>query len=207
MKTKYIITVLIIFVAVLAFNIFNQNQNGGADNISEIRNGTFVVGEETMRRVTLEDLGGLQFEFRVDPDKYDLLERGLLDTDEDSLQKSFNLILSKDYEELKEGTTPREGPPSTTIDIFKNTDGTSLYEWAEAYENYSNIGMSERDADVVSVAGENALYYRADGLYASQNIVFMKGGYVYLISGKYIAEGDMYQKDFNKFAESLRFAE
>lgn len=208
MNKNYIITVFVIFVAVLAFNVYRNN--GTVENQQVVnenfRNGEFPLNGETWRKVTLDEFGGLQFDFRVEPDGYTVVERSLVEEDDADLEKIYVLMLKKDYEDLVSSTEPREGPPATTMYIFKNVDNMFPLEWAQEHDLYSNINDDLVVSDIV-VGGANAIRYATDGLYRANNVVVAHGGYMYLISGAYLEQNDRYQQDFSMFMNSIKFVE
>lgn len=207
MNKNYLIILFVIFVAALAFNIYRDNSAIVEERpvVSEdFRNGEFPVSDETWRRVTLDELGNLQFDFRVVPDGYILVERSLVEEDDKDLQKIYVLMLKKDYEELMASTDAREGPPAITMYIFENRQNMFPSQWAQNHQLYTNLNDDTRTTDVV-VGGANAIRYMTDGLYQAENVVVAHGGYVYLFSGAYLAEDSLIRNDFKKLVNDVRF--
>lgn len=204
MKKNYLITVLVIFIIVLAFNKFTEPQEVVPDS-DLMRNGIYTINNEVYRRVTLDDFGGMQYEFRTEPDGYILVEQGLVEGDDEDLQKIYVLMLKKDYDEFAQSSEPRERPPAITMYVFENSNNMFPLQWAQNHAIYSNINAATLDVANVVVGGANALRYRSDGLYMSDNIVVAHGGYMYLISGAYLADNDMYQRGFENLVKSVAF--
>jgi hypothetical protein len=55
------------------------------------------------------------------------------------------------------------------------------------------------------VGGANAVRYKADGLYASENVVVAHGDHVYVITGQFMDEDSDIRKDFGPLVASFRF--
>jgi len=57
----------------------------------------------------------------------------------------------------------------------------------------------------VTVGGEKAIRYGADGLYASENVVVSRGEKIYVITGQYIDKDSEIGRDFEPLLSSIRF--
>ncbi|PIR38305.1 MAG: hypothetical protein COV34_01715 [Candidatus Zambryskibacteria bacterium CG10_big_fil_rev_8_21_14_0_10_42_12] len=204
MKKNYLITVLVLFIVVLAFNKFTEPQEE-VPSADLMRNGTYTINDEMRRRVTLDDFGGIQYEFRTEPNGYILVEQGLVEGDDADLQKIYVLMLEKDYAEFTDSTEPREGPPAITMYIFENSQIMFPLQWAQNHAIYSNINTAALDVAEVTVGGANTIRYTADGLYMTDNVVVAHGGYVYVISGAHLANNDVYQQGFENLVKSIKF--
>lgn len=206
MNKNYLITLLVLFVVVLAFNIYRDNGVVEEQIITnaDFRNGEFPLNDETWRRLTLDDLGNIQFNFRVDPNGYVLVERSLVPEDDIALEKIYVLMLKTDYEEFVQSIEPREDPPAITVYIFKNIQNMFPWEWAQHHQLYSNIKSDPEISDVV-VGGANTIRYKTNGLYQAENVIVAHGGYIYLLSGAYLNEDSLIRNDFKNLISDLRF--
>jgi hypothetical protein len=145
----------------------------------------------------------LKFEYRESPDGYVLEDISLPDS---NFIKGYLLMLESDYEELQASTEPREGPPTISINVFKNNLNQNASVWIDQNPTYSNINLilGEADRDHV-LGGANAVRYRADGLYVSEVVVVAHNGLIYVFSGAFLEEDSTIRRDFQPLLDSVEF--
>jgi hypothetical protein len=98
-----------------------------------------------------------------------------------------------------------EALPVISVGVFENTQKQWPEIWAEEHLQYSNINLKLGEVESTVVGGANAVQYRADGLYASENVVVAHGDYVYVITGQFIDEDSSIRQDYSPLVASFRF--
>lgn len=169
---------------------------------------TFTIDNETWKRVTDPD-AGIEFAYRASPNGYRLETHDASEGDTSLFVRGYVLMLEEDFQslqaDLSANNTPREGPPTINVSIFKNDNNMFPAGWAEAYPQYSNISLALTEVGSVPISGANAIRYRADGLYVSDTIIIVHGGYIYVVSGSFIDEDSTIRKDFEPFVRTISF--
>ena len=151
----------------------------------------------------------LQFDYRKGPDGYllqDLEFDPAPSLSDPQFVKGYRLILASDQAELDASEGPREGPPTMTIQVYRNIDRQSASVWVDTHASFSNIGLlvGEADRDAV-LAGANAVQYQTDGLYRNDNVVVAHSNFMYLFSGAFLDADSMIRRDFSSLLDSVEF--
>ena len=147
---------------------------------------------------------GLEFVYKIGKDGY-VIEEIKADNANSDLMTSLVLTRTDDFENRENLPIGGEGPPTITILVFKNTQRLLPRVWVYENTQYSNINLKLSDITDVVTYGENAIRYRADGLYVSDNVVVAHRENIYVISGMYIEEESSIRKDFLSLIETIRF--
>lgn len=142
---------------------------------------------------------GLEFDY---PTGYVLDERMPVDLGTGLIKV---IILERSEDKSKEPPVNSEGAPTITISVFENNKKQFVGVWADENIQYSNINLKQGEIKEVVVGGANAIQYKADGLYASNNAVVAHGDSVYVITGQFIDQNSDLQKDFQPILESIKF--
>lgn len=141
---------------------------------------------------------GLEFEYG---EGYVVSEMLPGETDADLL-RTLVIARAEDLENVPEGG---EGLPTITIHILRNPESRQSEAWAEANQIFSNINLKTGEVEETVVGGANAIRYRADGLYASDNAVVAHGGNIYVLSGAFQDEDSEIRQAFQPLLDSVRF--
>jgi hypothetical protein len=143
---------------------------------------------------------GLSFVYRTLPNGYELRE---IPADEPGAFGAVVLMRKSELIGLVDDPA-REGPPAITLEVFQNSDDSTLDSWVASSER-SNAPVGA--ALEPTIIGERAgLRYAWDGLYASESVVVMGDGRVYVFSYGRLADDDGYQKDFDALLKTVDFS-
>lgn len=191
---------LLLLAGYYVINNFVSQTNEGNESVNSEREAEYETFIDTET--------GIKFEYKTSPDGYvvdDISGSVGNEVEEVSVIKAWRVINAQEKIELEQSTVGREGPP-TTILVFENTNKQSASMWVDSTPRYSNIGLAigEVDRDAV-VAGANAVRYRTDGLYQSDNIVIANGGYIYHLTGSYLEVNSDIHQDFDTLVDSFEF--
>lgn len=152
---------------------------------------------------------GVRFTYKTSPDGYvlDDLTALIAEQPEDiEILKIYRLMNAREKAELEASKEGREGPPTISLIIFDNPNNQSASMWVDAFPLFSNInfviGAVDRDA---VVGGANAVRYRIDGLYQSENVIIAQGGYIYHFAGAFLEEDSDIYRDFEALIDSVTF--
>ena len=159
---------------------------------------------EVIEKYESEELG-LSFEYQKEPDGYTLVEKGGEEAGDTAIVRSVVLMNTKGYAEVLASGIPTEGPPTMSVTVFENSDNLSPREWAETFSRFSLLELALSPITETSVAGKQAITYKADGLYPMDMYIVTNNGKAYVISGGYLALEDQIRNDFEKFLESIKF--
>jgi hypothetical protein len=175
------------------------------------RDAMFVQGDQiqtedgrTMVRIIDADYG-IKFEYREEPDGYVLEENDAPIQEDDQFLTSYMLTDKVAYQELKESTEPREGPPTIQINIFDNPDGIEGRVWAEENNQYSNINLSSSTIRNSSFNDLRVIKYRTDGLYPADVVLVPFNNRIYILSGQFTDRQDEIRDDFKEILDSIEF--
>ncbi len=145
---------------------------------------------------------GFEFTYRSGPNGY-VVEDHTPAQNSGDLIKTIVLIQTTDKENPnREGG---EGPATINVEIFKNTKNRQAGVWAMENATYSNYNVKFNEPKELVVGGANAIEYKADGLYTSNNIVVAHGGYIYDFKGMYLDENSNLSLDFLPLVNSIKF--
>lgn len=113
----------------------------------------------------------------------------------------ISLIEEGAYKEFIESTEPREAPPSILLSVLSLGNSTSIEDWLEDNEKYSQFKGGPLEP--LTVAGINAVSYEADGLYQTRYVAFATDKRVFLLSVQFLDRTDALVSDFNRIIQSL----
>lgn len=202
MKNKNILVsvVLIIVLGALLFLIekIDKNQNKDESNTQTYITETYVLEKE-----------GISFEYKTNPDGYvieDVTSLAKEQIKDGEVVSAYTIMNAREKQELESSEQGREAPPTIAVTVYKNNNNQSASMWVDSFPMLSNISLiiGEANRDAI-VAGANAVYYKTDGLYQSQNYVIAHGGYTYQFVGSYLDENSDIYKDFNSIINSIKF--
>jgi len=142
-----------------------------------------------------DDLG-LKFDYRLQPEKYILIENNESAFGDLNLVEYVSIFNEQEYMEVVSSTIPREGPPGIHIMVFNNPQGLSPRAWSDEHLNISNINHVKGSISQTNFAGVPTVLYESDGLYTSDNIIALNNGRIYVISGAYLDENSRIRRDF-----------
>lgn len=145
---------------------------------------------------------GIEFNYRTGPKGYVLQESSPVDKAA-GLVKALVLMRAEDAARgIPQGG---EGPVTLSVHVFTNSAKQRPQAWADAHTQYSNINLKMGEVAEVVIGGANAIRYKADGLYVSDNVVVAHGDSVYVISGSFLDEGSDIRRDFQPLVDSVKF--
>ncbi len=147
----------------------------------------------------------LGFKFIYQKDRYVMTSPPHGNEEEADFEEAFVLTLKTDYNDMMAATEPREGPPTISVLVYRNTKKQSALQWAEANDSVSNIEMKIGEVKDAVIGGANAIRYAVDGLYPTDTVVVPHGSYVYVLVGSYLDEEYATRKDFEPLMRSVRF--
>lgn len=153
--------------------------------------------------VRINDIPDFGFSYRSDPQGYVVEEMASVDEKHD-LKKSV-VILPLSDKRPQSSVIHGEGSPAITINVFNNTKKQWPTTWAIEHEAYSAFNLKMSSTTEVVVGGARAIRYKADGLYASDNVVVAQGQYVYVITGMFIDADSDLKHDFEPLLSSIYF--
>lgn len=162
-----------------------------------------TTGEESATKTYTNAVYGFTFEYPETPDSYVITEQ----SSKSASDPVYTVVLmsQSEYEALTSSTDAREGPPTISVSVFKNTQKLSPQQWAKTYSAQSNIQLKVGDLAEVLIGGENAVRYLVDGLYLTDTVVVSRGSYVYVFSGGYLTDQSQIKKDFARIVDSVVF--
>lgn len=152
---------------------------------------------------------GVTFEYKTAPEEYvvdNMTEFIGNEVPGVTVIKAFRVMNAREKYELENSEVGREGPPTINLLVFENTNRQSASRWVDSVPQYSNIDLviGEVDRDAV-VGGANAVRYRTDGLYLSENVVVTHGGLIYHFTGSFLEEDSTIHNDFKRLVDSVVF--
>jgi hypothetical protein len=162
---------------------------------------SFEKEGEKWERIVNNELG-FTMGYRKEPQGYVVEELSL--TQSPDVLYAFSLIDRAAWEELKQSTTPREGPPSITVYVFDNASGMPAEEWVgqNMYANYMEEVAQVHDTTVGNVP---AIKYHTTGLYEGEAVVVSYSGRIYLLMGSYFTREDQIARDFEEILQTVEF--
>ena len=201
MKKVALIFILVLLVGVVLVYILQTSLRGTLEEgIADT-----PVGDETVSEQYKDAVSGLTFSYRAGSDAYILLEQDSNDITAETHVKTVTLMRLNEYEEVLASTEPREGPPAIQLHVFENPNQLSPNAWAEEYLAYSNFNLIIGDSEETTVSGAEAITYRADGLYVSENYVVVHGDNAYVLTGQFLDESSDIRQDFAELVSSITF--
>lgn len=145
---------------------------------------------------------GIQFSYPTGPDGYVLGQATSTNLTSEPLS---SLILFRTEDVVNQPPAGGEGPPVIGFMVFRNQQNQEPQNWAASNTRYSNISLKIGDISETSINGQRAIRYRADGLYASENIVSTYKDKAYIMTGQYIDEDSDIRRDFEEIIKTVRF--
>jgi hypothetical protein len=120
----------------------------------------------------------------------------------ESLQGALDIWKDADYQAIK--THNFEGgeyPPNITISVHSNAERLSLSQWRD------RLSIGTNNTRTATVAGQEALAYKSDGLYGFDNVLLTSpdGRSVIHLSRGYINPSDPSIQAFERIISSFRF--
>ncbi len=185
------ITLVLVLVLILGgFLYFNENKE-------KYINSTVVYLDQNL---------GFEFTYKTGPNGY-IVEDTTKTQNSENIFKKIVLMQTKDKKSLNKNGNPigGESPATITISIFKNTKNRQPGVWVMENTIYSNYKLKLTDPTETVISGANAVKYKTDGLYASNNVVVAHGGYIYIFTGMYLDENSPLNKDFSLLMDSVAF--
>lgn len=96
-----------------------------------------------------------------------------------------------------------EGPISITVDVFSNVPKTGeVISWVGENLEY-NFQLSNGKYETGNVGGAKAVFYKIDGLYPAEVVVFRHNDKFVMITGQYNSELDPIREEFNRILETI----
>jgi hypothetical protein len=195
---KTLITILVLGIIAISGALFLE-----INPDKSVEDGSIVESGNESRAKTEDNTYGFEFESRTNPLGYVVQKRE--GNSENPELVSYTLMLKTDYEELMNSSEGREGPPSMSISVYKNTKKQFVRNWAEENSAFSNINLKRTEIGEVTLSGANAIRYGADGLYVSDNVIAASGDFIYHLSVNYLDENSQIKKDFDSLLSSFKF--
>ncbi len=185
-----IIIILALLVLLGGFLYFTKNQKEPAST-------TAVYSSQEL---------GFEFTHNTGPNGY-VVSDATPANKEGDLLSTVVLMQTKDKENLDKNGAPvgGEGPATIAVNVFKNTKNRQPSVWAMENPTLSNYNLKLTEPAETVVGGANAVSYKADGLYASNNVVVAHGGYIYVFTGMYLDENSNLSRDFLPLINSVKF--
>lgn len=147
---------------------------------------------------------GFSFEYRKEPDGYLVQEPTFNPDFNEGLLKVVTLINEEEYNSIIRGEREGgEGPPVIDVFVFENLENLSLAEWIEVYPHYSNITLVLNALLNTTISGVPALFYEADGLYTSRNVVLSHNDNIILLNGQFMDRRDSIYRDFDTLLDTF----
>jgi len=102
--------------------------------------------------------------------------------------------------------TAREGPPSITLGVFAGgPEPVDLAGWIRGNKDSHYALALDAAPRPATVAGQPALTYRWDGLYAGESVAVARAGRIYLWSVTYLDAADAILRDFRDIIGTFSF--
>jgi hypothetical protein len=149
------------------------------------------------------NVANLEFTYKKSPKGYVLINNHV--EWPENIIKSISLFNKQDYEWFSKPDFLGEGPPSINISVFSNSDKLSPLEWSQANALASNIELVFEEPIVSRLADVEGVSYIVNGLFIFSTYVLSYNEQIYLLSGAYYEEGDVYQKDFEELLSTIKF--
>ena len=203
MNTKILLSIvgtgLLIVGAFFALNsyIYSQKQIPNPDVV--------VQNESTYTEVTNEK-SGLTFSYRSDVTGYELKTLGAEMSGLSEFVTGYQMTSKADLASMAE-TPWGEGPATIDVRVYKNNQALSLMEWAQTHAVETNIEFAFELPTSTTIAGEEAIVFKADGLYASNVYLVENDGFIIMFTGWYVDESDIIVTDFKDVLTSVRLSE
>ncbi len=151
----------------------------------------------------------LSFEYRSKgPDSYIVSEQNLTNPQVANPEhiKTVVVMDTDDYDSLTRGERAGgEGPPTFTLQIYRNTENLTPQAWVERNPQLSNLPLKIGETQELEVSDAPAIAYDADGLYPNRNLVFTHGELLYYLNGSYLERESALYRDFTPLVESIEF--
>lgn len=194
---KNIVFVLLALALFGGLYLFFQNNK----DVEVVQEGTYQTFADSETDI--------QFEYKTAPDGY-VVENlsSFIRNEVEGVEviAAYRVINEREKIELETSERGREGPPTINILVFKNNENYTAREWVDAVSQYSNIGLLIGSVnEAVSIGGKDAIQYRADGLYLSENVVVAHGDYIYHFVGFFHGEDTPIYQDFLSLIDSVEF--
>lgn len=204
-KQKYITGFLFGVGVALGYYLSGvQSSDIGSGNEAETEEQNIVrENDEDVVRAEYTDLG-VAFSYRKNPDGY-VIEMLPQREDDANFIRGYSLTDIYAYEELQRSNVGRDGPPTISIRVFRNTKKQTARAWVEENTMVTNFSLRRGDVSLTAIDGVDALRYEADGLYISDNIVVSNNQFMYSITGTYAEENSLIREDFEPFLNSIEF--
>ena len=165
-----------------------------------------VVDQNEIRATKISDTTiGLMFSYRIDPGGYSLSKMMMGNTQNSDFISGYTLTSQQDVVAMTRNPLQGEGPPTTRLRADEKRDTLSLREWTTKNAIETNIDFAFASPTDVVIAGEPAITFRADGLYAFLVYVVEKNGVVYIFETAFIGETDPIVSDFETLLASIAF--
>lgn len=166
----------------------------------------------------------LRFTYFGGPDGYTLIESVPGQFEDKDILKTLVLVRTARYIEQQHGQLS-EGIPAISVVVYEKpeelapaadgatgtpeepdlTNEQELRAWAETHASVTGIDRALIGPEMREVDGIPALYFRGDGLYASEVYILERRGRHYVLSGQFIEEGDDISQAYAAFLESVTF--
>lgn len=146
---------------------------------------------------------GFSFEYEKSPKGY--IAQEILSINNPLFAGGVVLTGRSEYEEIKQSLDAREGPPTISVEVYKNTEILSPALWVTKHPKESNSGMMLGATTETTVGGANAVQYTADGLYATNTYVIAHANYMFVLRGAYLDQATSMYIDFQNIVDSFKF--
>ncbi len=189
---RYVVIVGLLILALLGLYYFMPGAFGNLPNTGTDTVATTTPGTE-MRSYS-NSMHRISFQY---PSSYTLRE------DDATFQgTSIHVVTLSDTEALAQAPQNGEGPPSINVSI-SSTTATSTESWIRT-SSASNFALAATTTlSSMTVNGMPALSYQSDGLYATNNVVLLRGGRVYHFSVGWITRQDDIVGDFQRLLSTV----
>lgn len=145
---------------------------------------------------------GLSFTYKAGAEGYIIDERVPAEQGDNLVRV---ILLHRTQDVAQDAPVGGEGSPLIAVGVFRNSLNQSASVWALENEQYSTINLKVGEITETVVGGANAIYYLADGLYPSDNIIVAHGGFMYVITGQFMDPNASMRGDFASLVNSIVF--
>lgn len=124
---------------------------------------------------------------------------------EAKLERSVVLVEnSESNRAILNGTAPvaGEGPPSITIDIYKNPQHLTPEEWMRQDTNWTQQSIAR---DGIVIGGLPAVSFDWSGLYEGNSSIVSFGDHIYVFSYTWLSADDVVIKEVSDVLDSVKF--
>lgn len=149
----------------------------------------------------VDELLDYRFDYRKGPDGY-LLVPGPAGQEEGALT-DLTLFRRAEYEEARQATQAREGPPSFRVRVLDNDRMLWPAVWTLRNPGISNLQLALAEPAETVVGGANAVTFVADGLWPMETFVVANDSKIWLLQG--MLPDAQRQADFAALVASLEF--